>query len=533
MATVKELITRFGFEIDDKGFHQLEDGISALKDGLLGLGAIAGGTAISLYELVKHTADSKDELYKMSQRVGINIENLRQLNFMAKLVGMSTDDLGLSLNLLNRNLANAKQGSPELSKAFRQIGISGDMLRSGAMNAENSLAIIATRFATLPDGPKKVQLAMEIFGRSGARMIPMLNSLHEGLTPLQREVMMMGHATVESGKMGEDFNMSLATMNYALGNAGRTIGSQLMPAVKDVIDQITRWLIQNKELVKTNLTGFVNALVAALKLSVRFIDVMIKSLSGMASSLGGVEIATKLLLGAMTILSGVSVLIGIGKLAEAVVSLGNSFAIASLKAVAIPALIGAAFLAIFLIVEDISSFFQGKDSFFGDLLNILPELGAAFSAVFGPIFEPFVAFMTHLIDGTMTWKQAFTDVAAIILNLILAPLRLVEATVGGIAGALGRWTGIQFLQDVGAGAMGMAKAHKFDSSSDIGAETAVGSSASGGRQTNNNLQTKMEFNFPPGTDPARVGDKIAESVSSGIDDILLRANQTASTGGAH
>lgn len=542
MATVKELITRFGFEIDDKGLHNLEEGIHAAKDGLLGLGVIAGGAAVTLFGLVKHAADAKEELYHLSQRLGIGVEELRQLGFQGKLVGMSLDEMTMSLTFLNRNIENAKTGSPELRKAFRQVGISGEQLRSGSINAGNALEVLAKKFAVLPDGPKKVALAMEIFGRGGARMIPLLNGMKNGLTPLQKEVMGMGHATLESAKMGEEFNQALTLLEIAVGTVGKKIGTQLMPVAREVIDQMTRWVVQNKDLIKTNVTGFVNALTASLRVSIRFADIFVQSLSGLAHGFGGIEFAVKSLLIFMSILSGASLLIGIGKLIQAVVLLGNSFAIANLKAAAIPLAIGAAFVALLLIMEDIYSFFSGKDSFLGDLLSALPEVGKAFKAVFEPIFEPFVAFVTMLTDGFSSWADIFLKLGEILVNVILTPIRAILSSVATLASFLGRLTGSTTLQNFAAGAQnlgdnatasGIGGALAGAGGLGISARTAL-AGVGGGRSQEITLGgVTQEFNFPPGTDPAVVGDKISTATSDGLQDVLRNTSQATSSGGAY
>lgn len=536
MATIKELITRFGFEIDDKGLKDLESGISAAKDGILGLGVVMGGAAISLFGLVKSTADAKDELYKMSQRLGIEVEQLRQLSFMGKISGMSMDEMGLSLTFLNRNLENAKNGAPDAAKAFRQVGISGEMLRSGGVKADTALKILGERFATLPDGPKKVALAMEIFGRSGARMIPFLNRYTHGLTPLQQKVMAMGATTKESAEMGEEFNDSLHVMQVAIASVGKTVGTGLLPVAKEIVEQITKWIVENKDLIKTNLTGFVNALTASLKFSIKIADIFIKSLSGLANGLGGAETATKMLLMTFSILSGASLLIGIGKLVQAVVVLGNSLAIANLKAAAIPALIGAAVVALFLIMEDIYSFFTGKDSFLGDLLSILPEIGKAFSSIFDPIFEPFVNAITMITDGFGDWKDVFKELGVLVVNVLLMPIRLIVSSVAGFASVVGRIFNNDALKSFAAGAQEISDKIKLDSrmpGASITGVTPQDAVGAGGKQVANRVDVKQEFNFPPGTDPLAVGDKIASKATDGFDDVLRATSFATSNGGAN
>lgn len=537
MATVKELITRFGFEIDDKGLHQLEEGLHAAKDGLLGIGIVGAGAAATLFGLVKHAADAKEQLYFLSQRLGIGVEDLRKLGFQGKLAGLSLDDMTQTLTFLNKNIENAKHGSPELRKAFRQVGISGDQLRSGAINAGNALQMLSTRFATMQNGPKKVQIAMELFGRGGGRMIQLLNNMSHGFTPLQQAVFDMGHATEESAKQGHEFNDAFELMELAISSVGKKIGTALIPVATDILNQITTWIVLNKDLIKTNVTGFANALTASLKATVRIVDILIKSLSGLAQGFGGVEFATKSLLITMSVLSGASLLIGIGKLIQGVTALGNSFAIASLKAAAIPLLIGAAFIALLLIMEDIYSFFSGKDSFLGDILKKVPQLGKSFAAIFEPIFEPLVAFITKLTDGFSSWKDIFTELGILIINVLLTPFRLLFTTIGNIIAALGALSGSKGLKDAASFITDTAGKITAQGIGESVTGVTPGLAFAGASGSKNQTITlggvKQEFNFPPGTDPAVVGDKISNSVSDGLDDVLRKTSQSTSNGGAY
>lgn len=538
MATVKELITRFGFEVDDKGLKDLDEGISAVKDGILGLGATIVGAGLTLFGFVETAAHAGNELHRMTQTTGIAVENLQRLQFVAKLADVSSEELGQSLNFLNRNMNEARTGSAEARKNFRNLGISVEQLKDPAFTADKALAIVGKRFEKMPNGPQKTAMAMELFGRGGARMVTVLNEISQGLTPVQEKVLAMSMITEEQTRQGDEFGDALDVLLIAWKSIAKTIGFELMPVVKDIVDQMTLWIVENKELVKTNIKGFVKGLTSALKAAIRIADILIQSFSGLAHGIGGVEIMTKLLVGGFALLSGASILFGIGKIANAVVMLSNAFKIAGLSAALMQVAIGAAFIAIFLVAEDIYSFFNGKDSFLGDILDKLPELGTAFKSIFEPIFEPFVNIVTMLTDGFSSWKDIFAELGKLIVNAMLLPLRAVASTVGGIAGAVGRFTGSETLKGIGDSAAGLGQDLTFDGiAKTFGNPTGIGPQAAvagaQGTGLNQSLKVDQQFVFPPGTDPETAGPKVSSAVSDGLDEVLRKTQRSTSNGGAY
>lgn len=536
---IKELVTRFGFEIDDKGLKQLDEGISAIKEGILGLGAALAGEAVGLYELVTHASETAVQLKIMSQETGIAAEKLQELQFRAGLAEVSSEDLNQSMNLLARNLDQARQGSTETVRYFRNLGITMQDLRNPSLNTGQLLEMIGKRFEKMPDGPKKTAAALELFGRSGARMVPFLSNLHRQLDPVNQSLFEMSVITDAQIASGEEFDINLKSLKAGLLGITRTVGFGLIPVATEVIEAMKKWVVQNRQLIVQNLTEFVKGMTAALKITIKIVDALIQSFSGLAHAIGGVRITTEILLGTFAVLSGATVLFGIGKVIMAVQALAGSFALADLAAAAIPIAIGAAMAAIFLIMEDIYSFFNGKKSFTGDLLRILPEIGTLFKTLFEPIFEPIVNIITMITDGVGGWKAIFKELGVLIVNSLLTPLRSVVATVGFLISALGRIPGFSGLKGVGGSVTGFANDYLRLQSpytnpqiGGVGPQTAV-PGAPGGKQTNNDVSVHNEFNFPPGTDPAVVGDKISSSISDGLNDVLRSTNRTTYNGGSY
>lgn len=78
------------------------------------------------------------------------------------------------------------------------------------------LGDVAELFSLLPDGANKTALAVKLFGRSGAELIPLLNQGKEGLAEFDKLASDLGLTLdKETGKAAEDFNDNLTKLKLA------------------------------------------------------------------------------------------------------------------------------------------------------------------------------------------------------------------------------------------------------------------------------------------------------------------------------
>jgi hypothetical protein len=200
---------------------------SALKGAFAGAVVIGGIAAVG--NAFKKAADSMDEMVKSAQKVGVTTETLSRLKYAADQSGVSFDGLQTGLKKLNKNLADVESGTTGAAKALRSLGVKdGD-------SPEASLGKIAEAFANVPDSAKKTALAMEIFGKSGADLIPMLNAGADGLKELTDRAQRLGLVIDENtAKAAEKFNDSLSDVSAVLGAISKQITAGALPAFSNL-----------------------------------------------------------------------------------------------------------------------------------------------------------------------------------------------------------------------------------------------------------------------------------------------------------
>ncbi len=148
---------------------------------LAGLGLAVGVGALVTF--IRRSADAADQVGKLGQKVGASVQNLSALNLAAATSAVSSEQLATGLTYLNRKIAELAEGSPKAQSVFRQLGLSAKDFKG--KDAVEAFDLVSQRLAKVGDGATKTATAMEIFGRSGAQLIPLINSLaDEGLAKL-------------------------------------------------------------------------------------------------------------------------------------------------------------------------------------------------------------------------------------------------------------------------------------------------------------------------------------------------------------
>ena len=219
-------------------FAQLQGttgGLNAAFGSLLpGLGLIAGafsGLAI-ITESIEYVNHLAEEINKLSQKTGIGSEGLTQLKFAASMADVEFGTVSSSLNKMARTMEEAAKGTGTASVAYRALGVVVTNADGSLRASDAVLGDLAEKFAALKDGPGKAAIAMQIFGRAGAEMIPLLNKGKEGLAELGAEARRLGVVMSEDAKhAANQYNDALKTLHAAFDGIKMTIGNALIPAI--------------------------------------------------------------------------------------------------------------------------------------------------------------------------------------------------------------------------------------------------------------------------------------------------------------
>jgi hypothetical protein len=196
------------------------------------MGRALGGALRDLALAIPKTIDQFDNLSKTSQKIGVPVEQLTALQHAADLSDVSAETLTKALGKLAKSTLDAAQGSTTAVAAYQALGISFQDSTGHMKSVGDLLPQIADKFAMMKDGTAKTALAMQIFGRAGADLIPLLNGGSAGLKEMTDEARQLGLIiSGDTAVTAENFNDNLTRLKDVLRGVVVQLTANILPAL--------------------------------------------------------------------------------------------------------------------------------------------------------------------------------------------------------------------------------------------------------------------------------------------------------------
>lgn len=200
-------------------------------------GAAAAYGTMSL--LAKVEIDHADALNKMSQKLGISVESLSALEYAGKLADVSLETLGIGMKKLSVGMAEMQAGTGDARVGLKALNIDVESTKGTLKSSEQVLFEIADRFADMEDGAGKTALAVKIFGKSGAELIPLLNQGAKGLRDNAEEARRFGLIiSTQAAQAAEKFNDNLTRIKESGRALGIGIANDTLPWLTKMSEQM-------------------------------------------------------------------------------------------------------------------------------------------------------------------------------------------------------------------------------------------------------------------------------------------------------
>ena len=392
------------------------------------LGALVPAVAIGgLATLAKGSIDAADNLNDLSQRTGVSVESLSKFGAAANDSGSSVDEVAKAMGKLAKGIVDP---ASKANEALKSIGISSTDASGKVKSMDQIMLDVADKFAKMPDGAQKTALAMELFGKSGMNLIPMLNQGRDALSKYNATI------TTEGAQAADKFNDSLNEIARVVAGPFNQAVTALLPLITQIAQGIAGAITAFSQLPQPVQAAVlvVGGLAAAFIALAPAISAIIAIGPALAAGLAGLGAA-------------------FAAIGPIVAGLGTVLAVVFTGPVGIAALVIAAGIAIYAFRDQIGAAFvaigesfkqlpAGFKSFFIDPLiegfRILMEmmnttfiqpLQAAFTAtvefVKTNFVQPIQAAFTGLIEAIKTTFKSVTDI-------ITAPFKAAFETVRGI-----------------------------------------------------------------------------------------------------
>lgn len=228
----------------------------------VGAGLLAGGGSIVAAGLAASRVFTTmgDQLDKMSQRTGFSVESLSALGFAAEQSGADLETLEKGIRSMQRSILDAGRGLSTQVEALKKLGLQYRDLKN--LSPEDQFLLIADRIADVDDPTTRAALSMQLLGRAGQQLIPMLSGGSEGIQELVKQARDLGivvstDAAKSAAELTDTLNITRRVTKALVFEVGGALAPNLIKAANattSVVSGAAKWVKQNRQLVATVFT---------------------------------------------------------------------------------------------------------------------------------------------------------------------------------------------------------------------------------------------------------------------------------------
>ncbi len=256
------------------------------------LGALGVGLGVAGFAAwVKGAIDAADAASKLAQKAGVAMGDVAGLQLAFELGGSSSQGMATAMGKLQKEIV-------EGNKAFDALGVKTRATDGTLRSSKDVLYDVADAIAGTENMTLKAARAQEIFGKSGAELLPLLNGGAQGFRDMAETAAALGLVIdSETGKAAEEFNDTLDLLQRAGSGVATQIAAKMLPAlnaaaggfldmVKDgqLVDRMASGLVVTFKFLYTGVLGVIEVFSTLGKILGGTIARLMAEVSGLAEA---------------------------------------------------------------------------------------------------------------------------------------------------------------------------------------------------------------------------------------------------------
>ena len=273
----------------NESIHQTEEHAEKTGNSLLsGVGkavkfgaAVAGAGTVAIggmIALATKTAETADFIDKLSERTGVNREELQRWKYAADQSGADVSKFEVGIKKLSSAMDGAKSGAKGSIEAFNTLGISMQEVKT--KSPSEMLDTVMKKLADMPDSAERNVLGNQLLGKSYSDMLPLLNAGSKGIEELKNRADSLGLVMSEDAvKANVKFGDTLADVKSSFSAVFMHISNEYVPILQLVLDFILEHMpeIQSVfQVVFSVIRGVVTVVIEVLKFFAGLVSMFFK-----------------------------------------------------------------------------------------------------------------------------------------------------------------------------------------------------------------------------------------------------------------
>ena len=204
---------------------------------------VIGTTSVAaLRDFVTQTLETSAALQGLAEQTGASATALSGFAPVATISGTAMDAIGGSLAKLSKGLAGVDDETVGATKALQFLGVRAKDASGNLRDPAEVMNDVALKLSEFEDGAGKTALAMELFGKSGASMLPFLKDLAENQDLNIR-------LTAQQIEEADNASKAMARMKAETGFVAQTLVTAAIPAMTVLSQELKQVLFGTDDAV--------------------------------------------------------------------------------------------------------------------------------------------------------------------------------------------------------------------------------------------------------------------------------------------
>lgn len=244
----------------EAGVRKTQEQLASMGAGAVAMGNLASDAIEKIAQWVVQATTSvirwtgeagrmAEQTEQLSMQLGIAADSLEGWTVSMARVGLGQESLVTGMRTLSREMIGLEQRNDKAIALWQRLGFSWEDATAGGKTTEGMIRQIADAFAAMPDGAEKSRLAIELFGRSGLQMIPILNKGSAGLDELRLKSIEFGNVLTEQQRSAlSTYDDALDDLGTSLKGFTTQVGAAFAPGLTALVNGMTAAVVGTKNI---------------------------------------------------------------------------------------------------------------------------------------------------------------------------------------------------------------------------------------------------------------------------------------------
>ena len=227
------------------GSAGLAGGIGLAAAGIGAVGLAAGAAATAGFAATVRMAEKLDVIGKRADQLGVTTKALQELQYAADRTGMSGEEMIDAMQDQSEKISEAAMlGTGEAVDVLAALNLNAGELNK--LSPDQQIMKIADAMEQVQNQNDKQQLAIKLWGDSGAKMVNTIKGGADALQKLMGEAVIIDESVIRNS---ETFNNAMLDLKNTMGAVFAMVVGPAIPWLTEKMKDLRGWVANNQDTI--------------------------------------------------------------------------------------------------------------------------------------------------------------------------------------------------------------------------------------------------------------------------------------------